>query len=101
MVNKVFSKLQIDTPITTKKNYLQFLDVTGKIAFKLYEKQVSPVQLLDNLVDVVEGLPLQNQSSVLEALNSFVDHDHTTQWLNTFNSNVHDDLDSIIENIIT
>ncbi len=53
------------------------------------------------IVDVVEGLPLQNQSSVLEALNSFVDHDHTTQWLNTFNSNVHDDLDSIIENIIT
>ena len=99
-VNNVFSKLQIETPITTKNNYLKFLDITGKIAFKLFEKTTTPIQLIDNLTDVIESLPLQNRNMVQEALNSFLNHNETSQWLNGFGSTIHDDLDSIIANVL-
>ena len=38
-VNDVFERLGINTPITTKVNYLKFLDITGKIAFELYKER--------------------------------------------------------------
>jgi hypothetical protein len=97
-VKEVFDRLGINTPITTKKNYLKFLDLTGKIAFKLSEEYVTPPQLIDNLVDIIEDLPLQNRNLVQEALNSFIDHDETLKWLNTFNDK--SKLDSIIDNVI-
>ena len=101
IVNKVFKRLNIKTPITTKRNYLEFLDITGTIAFKLYEKKTTPLQLLDNLNDVIEDLPLTNRNMVQEALNSFIDNDDTAQWLNTFDSEFHGDIDTIIDTVLS
>ena len=101
VVNEIFNKLQIETPITTKKNYLKFLDLTGKIAFKLFEKKTSPLQLLANLTDVIKSLPVQNRNQVQEALNSFIDHDDTSEWLTSFNSDPHDNLDSVISSVLS
>jgi len=97
VVKEVFEKLGINTPITTKANYVKFLDITGKIAFKLYEENTSPKHLLSNLTEVVENLPQQNRIVVREALNSFLDHEETATWLGDFEEN--HNLDAIIEEI--
>jgi len=96
---EVFNRLNISTPITTKKNYLAFLDVTGKIAFELSEAKDSPLQLFDNLNHVVEALPVQHKNEVMQALNSFSDHDATSQWLTGFEDK-HHDLDAVITNVL-
>ncbi|CAM1371216.1 conserved hypothetical protein [Tenacibaculum litoreum] len=98
VVKEVFEKLGINTPITTKANYVKFLDITGKIAFKLYEENTSPKHLLSNLTEVVENLPQQNRIVVREALNSFLDHEETATWLGDFEET--HNLDAIIEEII-
>lgn len=100
VVNKVFNKLGIDLPITTKANYLKFLDLTGKIGFKLSEEKNSPLTLLENLNDVVNNLQTQDQLKVKEALNSFLDHSQTSQWLSNIDGATHD-LDSIIADVIS
>lgn len=100
VVKKVFKKLNIPTPITTKKNYIQFLDLTGKIAFKLCEEKNSPLQLLNNLNDVVTNLNAQDKHIIQEALNSFIDHEETAQWLIGFTINPHDRIDEIINDIV-
>lgn len=97
-VKRIFNKLGINTPITTKVNYLKFLDFTGKIAFKLCENKNSPLHLLENLSEVIEEAPTQNRLVIREALNSFLDHDETGSWLNNFTED-HDDLDTIIHTI--
>lgn len=63
-VKEVFERLGISTPITTKANYLKFLDITGKVAFKLYEEKTSPIHLLSNLTEVIEALPQENRTTV-------------------------------------
>ncbi|TDQ22716.1 hypothetical protein [Tenacibaculum caenipelagi] len=98
VVKEVFEKLGIDTPITTKANYVKFLDITGKIAFKLFEENTSPKHLLSNLTEVVEGLPQQNRIVVREALNSFLDHGETITWLTNFEET--HNLDAMIEEVI-
>ncbi len=100
MVKEVFDRLGINTPITTKVNYLEFLDVTGKIAFKLCEKKSTPLNLLENLTEVIDKLPIQNRNAIEEALNSFLDHDDTVEWLNEFTED-HHDLDDVINGVIT
>ena len=97
----VFEKLQIPTPITTKKNYLQFLDLTGKIAFELCKRKNTPLHLIDNLTEVLENLPLQSRNSVLEALNSFIDHEETALWLNGFTGHSENDVNTIYAAVIT
>ncbi len=98
VVKEVFNKLGINTPITTKNNYLEFLEITGKIAFKLCKEKTSPIHLLDNLTEVVEGLSQENRTAVREALNSFLDHNDTSTWLGNF-SEEHD-LDSVINTVL-
>ncbi len=100
MVKTVFEKLQIPTPITTKNNYLEFLDLTGKIAFELCKRKNTPLHLIDNLTEVLEGLPLQSRNSVLEALNSFIDHEETASWLNGFTGHSENDVNTIIASVI-
>ena len=97
VVKEVFEGLGINTPITTKANYIKFLDITGKIAFKLYEENTSPKHLLSNLTEVIENLPQQNKTAVREALNSFLNHEETATWLGDFEEN--HNLDAIIEEI--
>lgn len=99
-VTRVFEKLQISTPITTKANYLQFLDKTGTIAYELCKRKNSPVRLLDNLTEVLEGLPQQHKIPVLEAFNSFIDHDDTALWLNTFGAHAHNEVDDVIDSLM-
>lgn len=99
-INEIFSRLQINTPITTKANYLKFLDITGKVAFKLCEKKNSPLNLLDNLNGVIDDLSFQDQNSVKQALNSFLDHQETSQWLTSFDESNHHDLDQIIDSVL-
>ncbi|MEH6536153.1 MAG: hypothetical protein V7719_07165 [Psychroserpens sp.] len=99
VVNEVFDRLNIARPITTKVNYLQFLDITGKIAFKLSEATDSPLQLFDNLTGVVETLPIQHKNEVMQALNSFSDHSATSQWLTAFEDK-HHDLESVITDVL-
>lgn len=96
---EVFTRLNIDSPITTKKNYLKFLDITGKIAFKLSEPQLNPLQLLENLESVINDLPSAYKHQVDEALNAFLVHDATTTWINGIES--HRDLDDIIDSVIS
>ncbi|WP_298899137.1 hypothetical protein [uncultured Psychroserpens sp.] len=96
---EVFDRLGVSSPITTKVNYLKFLDLTGKIAFKLSEEKVSPLQLLENLETVVENLPTENKHGVSQALNSFVMHHDTSTWLNGLDDD--HDLESIINDVIT
>lgn len=98
VVKEVFERLGINTPITTKANYIKFLDITGKIAFKLYEENTSPKHLLSNLTEVIEALPQQNRTAVREALNSFLDHEETATWLGDFEEN--HNLNTIIEEVI-
>ncbi|CAL2090332.1 hypothetical protein [Tenacibaculum sp. 190524A02b] len=98
IVKEVFNRLGIDTPITTKANYIKFLDVTGKVAFKLCEEKATPIHLLDNLNEVIEDLPQQNKLAVREALNSFLDHHDTANWLGDL-SDEHD-LDTIIDSVL-
>ncbi|MGJ8744945.1 hypothetical protein [Polaribacter sp.] len=99
-VSRVFAKLGINTPITTKVNYLKFLDLTGKIAFKLSDKSATPLQLIDNLTEVIEDVPVQNRIAIRAALNSFLDHNDTSTWLQQF---THDnqDLESVINSVIS
>jgi hypothetical protein len=94
----VFNRLNIPTPITTKVNYLKFLDATGKIAFKLSEEKVSPLQLLDNLEEVVENLPTADKHTVSQALNSFLMHEDTAGWMSGITD--HHDLESVIDSVI-
>ncbi len=101
MVNTIFDKLQIPEPITTKSNYLKFLELTGKIAFELCKRKNSPLRLLDNLTEVLEDLPLQNKNTALAAFNSFMDHDETSSWLNKFEEHSHNNIDTIIQNVLT
>ena len=96
---EVFERLNINTPITTKVNYLKFLDLTGKIAFKLSEEKVSPLQLLENLETVVGNLPTENKHSVSQALNSFLVHEDTSNWLNGITDN--HSLDAVIDSVIS
>ena len=98
IVKEVFERLGIDTPITTKANYLKFLDITGKIAFKLYEENTSPKHLLSNLTEVIEDLPQQNKIAVREALNSFLEHEETATWLGNFEE-AHN-LETIISEVV-
>ena len=98
VVKEVFERLGINTPITTKVNYVKFLDMTGKIAFKLYEENTSPRHLLSNLTEVVEDLPQQSRIAVREALNSFLNHEETAIWLSDFEE-IHN-IDTIIEEVI-
>ena len=99
VTREVFRRLGVNTPITTKVNYLKFLDLTGKIAFKLSEANDSPLQLFDNLSDVVEALPVQHKNEVVQALNSFSDHSATSQWLTAFEDK-HHDLDLVITEVL-
>lgn len=99
-VNEVFQRLNINTPITTKTNYLQFLDLTGQIAFKLHQQKNSPLHLLDNLQSIIYTMPLAERTPLEQALNSFLDHDETAQWLRGFNGNAHG-LDAIIDSVLT
>ncbi|WP_047546764.1 hypothetical protein [Psychroserpens sp. Hel_I_66] len=94
----VFDRLNINTPITTKVNYLKFLDLTGKVAFKLSEEKITPLQLLENLQTVVNQLPTTNRHMVREALNTFVDYDDTSRWLSGISH--HHDLDSVIDDVL-
>ncbi|WP_299224126.1 hypothetical protein [uncultured Psychroserpens sp.] len=96
---EVFNRLNINTPITTKVNYLKFLDLTGKIAFELSKETVTPKQLLENLEAVVDNLPLDNRHQVSQALNSFLDHNETASWLGGIDHE--HDLDEIIDSIIS
>ena len=95
----VFDRLNIATPITTKANYLKFLDATGKIAFKLSEEKVTPLQLLENLESVVDNLATADKHLVSQALNSFLLHTETSTWLNGITDN--HDLDSVIDSVLT
>jgi len=97
--NEVFNRLNIELPITTKKNYLKFLDITGKIAFKFSELQLNPLQLLENLETVIDDLPTAHKHQVNEALNAFLVHNSTSTWINTIRPQ--QDLDIIIDTIIT
>nr|WP_321225700.1 hypothetical protein [uncultured Psychroserpens sp.] len=94
----VFDRLNISTPITTKVNYLKFLDITGKVAFKLSEENITPLQLLENLETVIDELPAANKHVVREALNTFIDNDETSTWLNGITN--HHDLDSVIDHVL-
>lgn len=97
--NEVFNRLNINTPITTKVNYLKFLDITGKVAFKLSEEKITPLQLLENLETVINQLPAANKHTVKGALNTFMDHPDTAVWLNGMSN--HHDLDAVIDHVLT
>ncbi|MDT7828239.1 hypothetical protein RQM65_06150 [Pricia sp. S334] len=88
-VRAVFERLGIRLPITTKKNYLQFLETTGNLAFELSKAEASPARLLANLTDVLRGLPVRYKNGALEALNSFADHQETVEWLNGLDGDPH------------
>lgn len=98
LVNEVFSRLKIKTPITTKVNYKKFLDLTGKIAFKLSEDNLTPMDLLENLETVIDNLPAANKHNVREALNSFVLHRDTQSWFGTMTDN--HDLETVIDSFV-
>lgn len=95
---EVFKRLNITEPITTKVNYLKFLDLTAKIAFKLSEDKVSPIQLLANLEAVIDTLPTADKQIVSQALNSFYDNEETSNWINSI---MHDhDLESVMDDVL-
>ncbi|WP_040280077.1 hypothetical protein [Psychroserpens damuponensis] len=94
----VFHRLNISTPITTKDNYLKFLDITGKVAYKLSEEKTTPLQLLENLETVVNQLPSANKHVVIGALNTFMDNVDTAAWLNEMTHN--HDLDAVIDAVL-
>jgi len=45
---------------------------------------VIPLNLFDNLNEVIADLPVQNRQKVQEALNTFSDDDRTSEWLLSF-----------------
>nr|WP_321224416.1 hypothetical protein [uncultured Psychroserpens sp.] len=99
LVDEVFARLNINTPITTIVNYKKFLTITGKIAFKLSEDAVTPLDLLENLEAVVDDLPTTNKHEVRQALNSFVLHTETQNWFSTLTDS--HDLEAVIDSVIS
>lgn len=97
--NEVFNRLNIELPITTKRNYLKFLDVTGKIAFKLSEYKPNPIQLLDNLETVISQLPLSERQQITEAFNVFLVHEATATWMRSFPPS--QNLETVIDSFVT
>lgn len=98
-MKEVFKRLNISEPITTKANYLKFLDLTAKIAFILSEDKITPLQLLANLEAVINTLPVVNKQEVSQAFNSFVDNHDTSKWINTIKDR--HDLESLIDSVLT
>lgn len=97
----VFYKLGLSLPITTKSNYLKFLDLTGKIAFELVKGSTSPLDLLNNLMEQIESLPLHNKLEIRESLNSFMNHSETVDWLSQRTENPNKSLGKIIREMTT
>ncbi|MFK8164915.1 MAG: hypothetical protein AB8H12_20885 [Lewinella sp.] len=78
--NRVATKLGIRTG-NPARDWLTYLELTGKVAFKLFESNKAPVRLLNNVYELVGDLPLSNRVALAEALNSFRYHPTTDSWL--------------------
>lgn len=78
--NRVATKLGLKTG-TPSKSWMDFLELTGKIAFRLFETNKAPVRLLNNVYEMIGDLPMERRVALAEALNSFRHHPVTDGWL--------------------
>jgi len=98
-VAEVFQMLDIKGEITTKKYWIEYLDLSGTIAFQLFEQDKNPRALINSLYATLIYTDFPQKNSVLESLNSFLNHDETESWLDGFS--VDGDLNTIIEEVKT
>lgn len=78
--NRVARKLGLPTG-NPNTRWMDYLELTGKIAFRLFETNKAPVRLLDNVYELIGDLPMERRISLAEALNSFRYHPVTDSWL--------------------
>ncbi len=96
-VKDIFEQLGINGTITIKKHWLNYLDLTGKIAFRLFEPSKNPLTLLNNVYAAITDLAAPEKHALLESLNKFRHHNTTENWLNNFL--VNKDVAGIIEEV--
>ena len=89
--------LNINGEITTKKYWFKYLELSGTIAFRLFEQDKNPRALIDNLYAMLRDADFPQKNSVLESLNNFLNHDQTEKWFATIATEK--DLPAIIEDV--
>jgi len=79
-LNATADRLGITDP-RTKSGWMKYLDLTGKVAFQLFEPTKAPERLLNNVYDRLDEQPLAVRHALRDALNSFRLHPVTDAWL--------------------
>ncbi len=98
-LNRVFHRLNIVGEITDANIWLQYLDLTGKIAFKLFNVEKHPPRLLENVYALLSEQTTAHSNAIMQALNSFRFNTATSNWLNSFEEE-QDRLDQAIEELV-
>lgn len=83
-LNQVLHHLKIVGGFAQTENWQQFLDLTGKIAFRIFRKEKQPDRLLRDVQAILNRQRRTNNAKALEALNRFRNHTETQRWLNSF-----------------
>ena len=96
-VAEAFQMLNINGEITTKKYWFKYLELSGTIAFRLFEQDKNPRALIDNLYAMLRDADFPQKNSVLESLNNFLNHDQTEKWFASIATEK--DLPAIIEDV--
>ncbi|MEM6771297.1 MAG: extensin family protein [Bacteroidota bacterium] len=64
-----------------KAEWLNYLKLTGHVAFRLFEEKTSPRNLFANAYEIAGQQTGVAARRLMEALNTFRDHPETTAWL--------------------
>jgi hypothetical protein len=96
--NRIAVKLGLKSG-SLSKSWMDYLELTGKVAFRLFETNKAPIRLLDNVYELLGDLPLERRVTLAEALNSFRYHPVTDSWLTSLEDD-EDRLAAAIEAVV-
>ncbi len=65
----------------SKAVWMKYLQLTGQVAFALFDRPKSPRGLMEDLYTLVAEQPGSRSQQILEALNAFREHPETMDWL--------------------
>ncbi len=85
-VAEVFHLLDIEGEISTAEHWMEYLDMTGRVAFQLFEQEKTPLTLMNNLFAMLNTTNFSDKNRLLESLNSFRYHEKTENWLDSFST---------------
>jgi len=96
-VDDTFRLLGIDGSITIQRHWFKFLDLTGKVAFRLFEQNKTPLALINNVYAAIQDLAIPERYTLLESLNSFRFHPATDAWLGQYS--LEQDIEAVIDEV--